>query len=298
MSSANLISIIISTYNRCDLLEQTIDSILKIIDKSPAYELLIIDNNSTDSTSTVVNKFLPHPVVKYFMEPNQGLSHARNRGMKEAKGDVFVFLDDDIDIEPNYFTICRKLFYDDKVDIVGGKVLPYNANVPDWLPLKYYYMASIFDMGDAKIQVKKLMGANYAMTQQAAHKIGYYNPELGRKGNQLTGGEEVDYLNRAIALGYKVLYDPQLIVYHKIANKLNEAYILSQTYNTGVADSIMEQQHNKIKAALKLLKCSFNYLRSFLHSEKTVVDQPYFLSRINRQYALGYLKSIRLLNKQ
>ena len=292
MSSANLMSIIISTYNRCDLLEQTIDSILKIIDKNPAYELLIIDNNSTDNTSIVVNKFLPHPVVKYFMEPNQGLSHARNRGMKEAAGDVFVFLDDDIELEENYFQICRKLIESPEFNIVGGKVLPFGVAVPEWLPEKFYYLVSIFDLGNKPKVVSKVMGANYLISKRAALEIGDYNVALGRKGNVLSGGEEIEYMTRAREKGYKIFYDPSLIVYHKINNKLNKAYVFDYSKQLGKSECIMDHLEGRKKVFIKFFKAIAAISLYYTYGFYAVGVKQRAFFNINKHYAIGYLSGI------
>src|SRR5438045_1184577 len=141
-------SIIVCTYNRDSFLGETIESILFHFSNKTNFELLIIDNNSTDTTAQLVKPFLSKPQVRYFLETNQGLSNARNRGIKESGNDILVFLDDDIDIEANYLDVCDEVYSNSAINIVGGKVLPYKVNVPNWLPTKFFYLASIFDLGN------------------------------------------------------------------------------------------------------------------------------------------------------
>ncbi|MFC0181201.1 glycosyltransferase family 2 protein [Pseudarcicella hirudinis] len=182
----NRVSVIIATYNRAPLLKETINSLLTyfrqdFIDSKS--EIIIIDNNSNDGTLNAVQEYLKESdIVKYYLETNQGLSHARNRGIKESSGDILVFLDDDIDIDKSYFELCDEAFASADVNIIGGKVLPYNVAVPEWLPKEYYYLASIFDLGEQRMEVNTLMGANYAMRKSVADKVGWYDPNLGRKG--------------------------------------------------------------------------------------------------------------------
>lgn len=281
-------SLIICTYNRASYLRETIESVLHHFKNKNNYELLIINNNSTDHTVKVVEEFIDNPVVKYFLETNQGLSHARNRGMKEARNDVFVFLDDDIDIEKNYLDLCEELYRDPAINIVGGKVLPYNKAVPDWLPLNFFFIASIFDLGNEKQFVEKLMGANYTMRREVAEKTGLYNPELGRKGNSLMAGEEVDYLRRAQNLGYRVLYHPHLIVYHKIENKLNKKYVYENMYKNGKTEAFLDA-NNKVRFFLRAVKSLLRIIIYYLFGFYAPSHKQRVYFKMNQLQGLGYL---------
>lgn len=275
-------SIIICTYNRCKLLRETIISVLSITENKLDCEIIVIDNNSTDDTENVVNGFLQ---VKYIKELNQGLSYARNRGIDESSKEILAFLDDDVELEANYFDVLDSLYADPQITVVGGKVLPYKTNIPEWLAPEYYYLASVFDIGNKRQIVKKLMGANYTMRKEVALAVGYYNTELGRKGNILAGGEEIDYLNRARDLEFKLTYEPKLVVYHKINEKLNERYLLIYSYEHGKSEVIVDFNRNKIRFLLKILK-SFLVNGSFKisHNKK-------FSAKIKNQYFSGYRSS-------
>lgn len=285
-------SIVICTYNRVSYLRETIDSLLAVLKSHNNYELIIIDNNSTDETSTIIKLYNGVPEIRYFLEQNQGLSYARNRGIVEAKGELLIFLDDDIEIEENYFTIIERLFVNSKINIVGGKVLPYKINVPDWLPLKYYYLASIFDPGDKERSVKKIMGANYAMRKTIAQKIGWYDTNLGRKGSSLMGGEEVDYLNRAQIMGIEVLYSPLLIVFHKINDKLTKGYILSYSYQLGISEILIDRKKSIIKTILKICRSIMDF--TFYTTVGVLIPNQNvkMLFCIRSYYAKGYLKGM------
>lgn len=284
-------SIIICTYNRYDHLLETIKSIICVLGDRIDYELLIIDNNSTDHTPSINEKYNDNSHFRYVLESNQGLSHARNRGIKEAVGDILVFLDDDIELESNYFGRCDELYADMDVSIVGGKVLPFEIEIPSWLPEKFYYLASVFDLGDEFKSVHKLMGANYTMKRSIALNIGDYNINLGRKGNILSGGEEVDYLNRARDLGYAISYDPKLIVYHKINNKLNKEYILTYSFEHGKSEVIVDKNANKLKYVLKVFKAFIIICLTFLRGNSSSDTQNGMSLMITENYFRGYLSS-------
>jgi len=285
-------SIIICTYNRASYLKETMESILSKFKDKDKYELLIIDNNSPDNTVQVVEQFAHDAVVKYFLEKNQGLSHARNRGIMEAKNEILIFLDDDIDIEENYLEVCDRLYSDPNNNIIGGKVLPYGVTVPDWLPHKFYFIASIFDQGDEPYHVNKLMGANYGMRKEVAAKVGLYNPELGRKGNSLMGGEENDYLMRAQQLGYKVLYHPGLVVYHKIENKLNKEYILNYAPHIGDVEAFIDAKNNKPRLYMRGVKSMMRVAAYYLYGSYVPNEKQRIYFKVNQLQGLSYIKRL------
>ena len=99
-----MISAIICTYNREKYITECLEH-LRIACQNKMLEVLVVDNNSTDSSASLIKGYLDcHPDFpgRYILETKQGLSHARNRGIKEAKGDILVFLDDDSMVAPDY----------------------------------------------------------------------------------------------------------------------------------------------------------------------------------------------------
>lgn len=283
-------SIIICSYNRVLLLTETIDSVLRVLGKRTDAEILIIDNKSTDLTPTLEEKYSSNKIVKYILETKQGLSHARNRGMEEATGEILVYLDDDVELVNNYFEIADSVLSDKSISILGGKVLPFNISIPTWLPKKYYFLVSVFDEGEYSRIVKYLMGANFMVRKIVADRIGGFNTRLGRNGNSLAGGEEIDFLNRAHSLQCIVYYTPDLIVFHKINNKLNEIYVLTYAKELGKSERIIDESISSFKVIKKVVKSYIaillhTTLKSFIRSKKRII-----YLRIIDEYAKGYIK--------
>lgn len=124
-SENGLITIIICTYNRSGSLKYTLESLfVQEVDESFDYEIIVVDNNSKDKTKILVESYIPRlrDRLKYVFEPNQGLSYARNRGIKEAKGGILVFTDDDCQPEKKWILkIWGKFKANEKLDgILGG----------------------------------------------------------------------------------------------------------------------------------------------------------------------------------
>jgi len=284
-------SIIVCTYNRAAFLRDTLRSILHHLGDELTYELMVVDNNSKDQTAAVVREFADDPHIRYVLETRQGLSHARNRGIQEAKYPIIVFLDDDIELHPRYGAVLTELYSNPEVYIAGGKVLPYQTQIPDWLPKEFHYLTSTLDFGDAPAIVNKLLGANHSFRKEVAERVGDYNAEIGPIGDFKLGGDENEFLLRAQGLGYRIHYHPELIVYHKVDNRMNKAFILQYAYNIGASEANIDYTNQKGKMALKCLKYLAN---GWLNGGGEADGKAESVGKvIRREHNRGYLTFIR-----
>lgn len=290
-------SIVIASYNRADMLAETLVSLhahLHKLDALAQVQLVLIDNNSPDSTPAVMAEWQARfPRCVHRRETQQGLSYARNAGLDAATEEVVVFLDDDVELHDDWLPALLQPFTNAKVAAVGGKVLAYGSSeLPDWLPREYGYLVSVFDPFDSPRETDKVMGANFALRASAVSKVGAFDPALGRKGNKLLGGEEVDLFNRIRAAGGVVWYTPAALVFHKIANKLRKEYIVNYAYWLGVSEAHLEcRAGQRGKYGLKFIRswCDpwlINPVRRLLAS--TPSDR--MRSIIRERYAAGYRK--------
>ncbi|MRX68170.1 Glycosyltransferase, GT2 family [Flavobacterium resistens] len=283
-------SIIICSYNRFELLVETIDSVLSVLQNRQDSEILIIDNKSTDLTSSLKTKYSFDKTVKYFLETKQGLSHARNRGMEEASGEILVYLDDDVELKSDYFEVLDSILIDDSISAVGGKVLPFNVSIPSWLPEKYFYLVSVFSPSEQPQIVKYLMGANFIVRKSIAEKIGGFDVRLGRNGNKLAGGEEIDFLNRIHSINSIVFYSPKLIVYHKINDKLNINYVLTYSKELGKSERIIDTTISTGKVRTKKMKSVLAVVLHFFLIKVLKNEKKKVHLKIMNEYGKGYLE--------
>ncbi len=130
-----MISVIIPTRNRVDLLTSAIQSLLTQTLDRDHFETLVIDNGSTDHTAEVVRGFSNQlPNLRYIHAPEPGLHVGRHRGMHEARGDVLVFADDDIEATPTWLESYHQIFCDAQVAMAGGNNFPlFIQPPPGWL---------------------------------------------------------------------------------------------------------------------------------------------------------------------
>ena len=241
-----MISVIICTYNRQKYIYNVLKSLALGTMEADAYEIVLVDNNCTDNTRQEVDHFcnvFPQVNLRYFVETNQGLSHARNRGIKESKGDILVYVDDDATVNPDYLRTYADWFASHpETDAAGGPIIPHyeTGSEPRWMT---YFIKRLLT-GYLYFGNKPGLfpgdnypgGGNAAYRSRVFEKVGLYNVELGRNGDSLGGGEEKDIFDKMKREGMQFIYLPQAILYHSIPGyKLEADYFNRLT--TGIGQS-------------------------------------------------------------
>ncbi len=219
------ISLLIATYNRAESLRRTLCSVAQQSLAPGEFEIVVVDNNSPDHTPQVCAEFAAgHPQLQFrrVAETRQGLSHARNCGIEAARGRYIAFIDDDEEINTGFLENYLHFFESHpQAAAAGGRMLPvYEGKLPRWFsPFLDRPVGSKLDLG-SKPQVFKgkryPIGGNMAMRRTVFERYGMFNPDLGRKGNQMLGGEEKDLFDRLRRGGEEIHYLPEAIVYHII----------------------------------------------------------------------------------
>lgn len=269
-----MISIIICTYNREKYLYDALERIATNNFSKEKYEIVLIDNNSTDSTPTLCRRFheqYADVAFRYFVETKQGLSHARNRGIEEAQGDIVVFLDDDSFIAPDYLSNLQSHFDNlPQMMAFGGKITPLfeDGKEPAWLCNWTYSWVSAIDMGDNVSefpQSKYPIGANMGFRKSCLDQIGMFNTQLGRSKKNLMGGEEKDIFNRVHDLGQKIYYLPDIHVQHVIPpHRTTLEYITKLGLGVGMSEQLRCRNIGKGKLAKRIISEFVKWGATFL----------------------------------
>jgi len=222
-----LISVIVCTYNREKYLPDCLNHLKDQSALNKDYEILIIDNNSTDNTAAIASQYIhsdPDLNAHYFCEKNQGHTFARNRGIKEAKGDILSFIDDDAFVDHHFIAEIQSYFDQYKeVTAIGGKILPvYEGETPKWMSKYLLTLVSALDLGNSPKIFKGSkfpIGANMAFRANVFEKYGRFNTELGRRGSGLEGGDEKEVFLRLKREKEDIHYVPSVKVDHIIPEK-------------------------------------------------------------------------------
>ncbi len=220
-SSATLkVTVAIPTYNRADFLRQTLAGLVAQQFPRDHYEILVLDNNSTDHTRAVVAEFAAaRPAPRYLHEPRQGLDHARNRAIAEARGDILVFGDDDILVQPDWLAQMTVPLLADpaqRIGAVGGEVIPvFPDGLPPWVAEWHSPLAFRRDLGPLESRHSP-MGANLAFPKWVFAQLGYFHTALDRAaGNYFSGGDS-EMIRRVRAAGLEVWFAPAAAVQHQM----------------------------------------------------------------------------------
>ena len=220
-----MLSIVVCTYNRDKYLYGALKCIAENGFPADAYEIILVNNMSTDNTEAECQKFgndYPDVNFRYFVETKQGLSYARNRGIEESRGETLLFLDDDSYIQQDYLkNLQQQLNNHPEADAFGGKIDPVfeSGKTPKWLSKWNYSWVSAIDLGEKVCQFEGKafpIGANMGIRKAMLEKAGVFNTQLGRSKKNLMGGEEKDLFERIRQQGGLIYYFPDVVVNHVI----------------------------------------------------------------------------------
>ncbi len=234
-------SIIISTYNRSEMLKTTLNSIRNLyVSDDMSWELIIVDNNSNDNTRNVVKEFSATNKIrtKYIYEIKQGKPYALNSALKIAKGNIIAFTDDDVILEKHWLVNIAKAFKKTDAICIGGKVLPkWEQSPPKWLGKELYGCIALLDLGNEYLRLTEptLWGVNMAVKSSIFKKGLQFNTGL-----PLHRGEDTEFVKKVISMGQKVYYCPHVIVYHCIPEtRMKKSYFRNWKYEQGKFRAIL-----------------------------------------------------------
>lgn len=239
------ISLVIATYNRAAELMLALESVAAQSLEARRWECVVVDNNSKDATRERVEAFVRDHAeqnFRYVFEPEQGLSAARNAGIRASCGAIVAFIDDDERIVEDFLAAYVEFFESRKEAMAaGGRIIAeYPAGRPRWMsryaeqpianPMDFGPRVRLFPKGRIP------GGGNMAIRREVLDRVGLFDTSLGRTGRRLIGGEESDLFERMASVGIVLYYVPRAVMYHIIPEaKLTKEYFTRLSFNTGVS---------------------------------------------------------------
>lgn len=249
------LSLIIPTHNRAEQLVAALRSVVRQTLDPAVWECVVVDNASTDDTAACFAAFAAeHPGfgLRMVHEPEAGVSHARNRGLREARAELTAWIDDDERINEG-FLAAYLAFFDEhpEATVAGGRIIAeYVTGRPRWMS-KFTEMpvANPMDFGPA-VRAFPLGrvpgGGNMALRRSVALAYGGFDATLGRVGRELIGGEENDLFERLLRGGETIWYVPDAVMWHIIPpEKLSESYFRRLCYNVGRSQRLRAFIHRR-----------------------------------------------------
>lgn len=261
-----MISVVFPTRNRAHFLGFALDSIVTQTLPDDQFEVIVVDNGSTDKTAQIANKYAKLLTnFRYLYDPEPGLHTGRHRGMLESRGEILVFADDDIEATPTWLASIEEAFQDPNVSMVGGNNLPMFLEIPPkWLtglwkqPAVYGGKAipalSILQLPNFMREFSPyyVWGCNFSIRKSILQEAGGFHPDGMPKALIRFRGDGETHVSRyVIESGLKCLFHPGATVYHKVTqDRMTKAYFRQRGYNQGVSDSYTALRNQDVQTAV------------------------------------------------
>jgi GT2 family glycosyltransferase len=243
------LTVLIATHNRATLLERALASLNRA--RRPAnwhIDVLVVANACTDSTPALLETYRARAAgrnwlpLSWLAEPQPGKSHALNRAIPELQSDLVALVDDDHRVDENYLTaICSAVTSHPDATLFCGRILPdWDGSEPGWVhdtgPYRIYPLpVPVQDQGDAphpvSLEGQKPGGGNLVLRRAVFDRVGAFATELGPQGHNLGGGEDTDFILRALNAGEQMIYIPEIRQYHFVdPERLRLGYLLRKSF--------------------------------------------------------------------
>jgi glycosyltransferase involved in cell wall biosynthesis len=224
VASAIQASVVVCTRNRADLLPYSLEGLAAQV-TARSFEVIVVNNGSEDRTAEVIAEWSRRePRFKLVQEPSIGLSRAKNAGVAAARGEVVLFTDDDVIVEPSWLEQHMELLSGTPADLVitGGPILPISHDLstwPRWLGAGALLDLPRLDHGQLARPLgrwEQVWGANMAVPKAVFARIGPWNETVGRKGDERGTFEDIDFADRIRAAGGQVWFCPGAVIHHRV----------------------------------------------------------------------------------
>lgn len=270
MSKNPEISVAICTYNRSDILPKCLESLAEQSADRELFEVLIIDNNSTDDTKKIALDFCEkNSNFKYIFEEKQGLSHARNRAIVEASGKYLAYIDDDAITDKDWVKSILDCFAQTNADVVGGPVKSFIDT--EKIPRFYDAKTHDFYCGDERKRLQPpkfsfgFSGCNTCFKKSLFDEFGNYLTSLGMIGSKQRMGEDSEMGYRLLKAGKVFYYEPGMKIDHHIRmNNITFSGLLKRSYDTGIEIGKIIRKDLSFLKKLKKIAAPFVYGFLFL----------------------------------
>lgn len=256
-----MISLIIPTLNRADMLDETLGSLSNQTISTLKYEIIIINNGSTDHTEEVIKKHKNnYKNLISVIEERKGLHYGRHKGLEISKGDILVFADDDIEPLPEWLESIDLAFRDSSIAMVAGNNLPkFTEDPPDWitklwnrkdlLGRKMIPQLSVikFKKSSKYVSPYLVWGCNFPIRKSVLLDAGGFNPDGMPSDLSHFRGDGETRVSRYVAeQKLKTLYVSEASIFHKVTpERMTYQYFKKRGFNQGISDSFSSFRNSK-----------------------------------------------------
>lgn len=306
-------SVIIPTRNRAGLLDSCLESLTKQTLSNDQFEVLVIDNGSSDNTADVVARYHGKFNISRHWAPEPGLHIGRHMGMQLAKADILIFADDDIEATPKWIESILDAFVNGKTAIVGGNNFPhFEVQPPAWLELwwdkpinrgRALGYLSILDFGEGCFDIDPgyIWGCNFSIRKEILSSIGGFHPDSVPKEMLRLRGDGESHVSEVIRRrGLRASFHSGASVQHFVPKtRMTKQYFEDRAFAQGISDSYTEIRKNgksglpieiRVQQVVKRMLLEFHQLKRSLFTSGNSVEYELQLiqAAAMRSYWRGY----------
>jgi GT2 family glycosyltransferase len=260
------VSVVVPTRDRAAWLGSCLDALTRQRTTTP-YEVVVVDNGSTDDTQATVNRWRVNDArIRLIQEPTVGLSRAKNAGIRSARGRLILMTDDDVIVSESWIAAHLACLESNggARSLVGGPVLPVAADLsewPAWISQRATADLPRLYLGPQQRVLEEfewLWGANMAMSKDLIDQVGFFDEDIGRSGDQRGTFEDVDFGERVRQAGGQLVYCPAAIVHHRTpVAAAQPRTVVSKAFNRGANDFLRSQRNAYYEMQLRLPRSTF-----------------------------------------
>jgi len=287
-------SIILCTH-RSERYEDFVEAVNSLLSQSyNNLEIIVVVDGNTELYDKIQKRGIEVDNIT-LNEKNLGLSESRNKGIKEAKGDIIAFFDDDAVADENWLKELERMYREYDAIAAGGRLLPkWVSKKPTFLPEEYYWLIGATHKGfpEEITEVRNTFGSNLSFKADVLKALGGFRGEMGVKGKGLLQAEETELCERMREkFGRGVVYNPEAIVYHKVfPERLRMRFLLRRAFWQGYSKRVMKEMGYSISEEEKFVKNVFGSIVERVKAKSLVAfGQLIFLLVFTSTVGFGYV---------
>lgn len=292
-----LFTVALCTHNHADRLVRTLADLAMLRMPQSKWELVVVDNGCTDGTPALLagHTWPTGWSVRVIRETKLGLSNARNCAIREARGEYLIFIDDDETPVPGWLEAYEKLVRDHAPDAFGSRIeVLFEGERPTWLGDELLGFLGQLRRSDTTVPLTRpdtsFYGGNFGFRRSVCEVIGDFDADLGRKGSDNTGGEEVDFYRRLLAHGLTVWWTPDATIYHRIqTEKLKRDYFHDLHFRQGRMEGTRKRGTRSRIPPLYLYPQLGRSVAAFLGRWRAGGRKATVREEMNVSYFVGYI---------
>jgi len=256
------VSIIMATYNRNDLLKQTLQGLVDMDTSDLDWEVILVDNAGSEETTRCSASFSTSLPLKFIVETAPGKNNALKTALGHASGDLLIFTDDDIIPDPSWVkSLIDAASRWEEADLFGGRILPKYPEgmtaqiIDDSFFMQTAYVIADWNLKEGEFDAGRIWGPNMMVRRRVFDQGLMFNTNIGPTGNNYIMGSETEFLKRASKAGHTAIYVPSALVYHQIRpEQLTHSWLYGRAFRLGRASVYLDRSLPELKLKKWMLR--------------------------------------------